>query len=274
MVTRTTGQNIITTLTVTRRQDRGNRWEIYYRLTKEQAEPRQLIETLPERVTFIQNVPAQFDDSDPPVEIQPAEPNYSLFNELIDSYEALVANAEQKAVEHAEETGVFTEYVDNTDDLLVEEGVSEGEVIKEWVVGEQVAVGFKRSFEGSNYVCRQKHTTQADWTPDVTPALWLALPETGGGGLPLWQAGIYQFGDEVEHEGENWRNRRANNTQGFAPGTQGSGWMQISNTPAPWYNLGSEGYPINWEVTFNGNTWTSDIDDNFWEPGVFGWTQL
>lgn len=27
-------------------------------------------------------------------------------------------------------------------------------------------------------------------------------------------------------------------------------------------------------VTHNGATWTSDIDNNVWEPGVYGWTQI
>lgn len=27
-------------------------------------------------------------------------------------------------------------------------------------------------------------------------------------------------------------------------------------------------------VTHNGATWTSDIDNNVWEPGVYGWTEV
>ena len=27
------------------------------------------------------------------------------------------------------------------------------------------------------------------------------------------------------------------------------------------------------KVTHNGKTWTSDIDNNVWEPGVYGWTE-
>lgn len=27
------------------------------------------------------------------------------------------------------------------------------------------------------------------------------------------------------------------------------------------------------KVTHNGKTWTSTIDDNVWEPGVYGWTE-
>ena len=28
------------------------------------------------------------------------------------------------------------------------------------------------------------------------------------------------------------------------------------------------------KVTHNGKTWVSDIDNNVWEPGVYGWTKI
>lgn len=41
-----------------------------------------------------------------------------------------------------------------------------------WKPGEAVKVGDRRYYNGAWYVCLQAHTTQADWTPDVVPALW------------------------------------------------------------------------------------------------------
>lgn len=41
-----------------------------------------------------------------------------------------------------------------------------------WKAGETVAVGDRRYYNGAWYTCLQSHTTQADWTPDVVPALW------------------------------------------------------------------------------------------------------
>ena len=41
-----------------------------------------------------------------------------------------------------------------------------------WVAGEPVQVGDRRTFQGRIYSCIQAHTTQSDWTPNVTPALW------------------------------------------------------------------------------------------------------
>ena len=46
-----------------------------------------------------------------------------------------------------------------------------------WRAGETVAAGDRRCYlrTGALYRAIQAHTTQADWTPDVTPALWARL---------------------------------------------------------------------------------------------------
>ena len=28
------------------------------------------------------------------------------------------------------------------------------------------------------------------------------------------------------------------------------------------------------KVTHNGKTWVSDVDNNVWEPGVYGWSEV
>ena len=47
----------------------------------------------------------------------------------------------------------------------------------EWQADEAVAEGDRRYYPPTDklYKCRQAHTTQADWTPDKTPALWAAV---------------------------------------------------------------------------------------------------
>ena len=46
-----------------------------------------------------------------------------------------------------------------------------------WKVDEAVNVGDRRYYEPTKrlYKVRQAHTTQADWTPDITPALWTVI---------------------------------------------------------------------------------------------------
>ena len=50
-----------------------------------------------------------------------------------------------------------------------------------WAVGLAVGVGQRYQFNGKLYKCRQAHTTQADWTPDITPALWTVIDVTHAG---------------------------------------------------------------------------------------------
>ena len=42
-------------------------------------------------------------------------------------------------------------------------------------------------------------------------------------------------------------------------------WEQPDSTNP--YNAGDK-------VSHNGKTWVSDIDNNVWEPGVYGWTKI
>lgn len=46
------------------------------------------------------------------------------------------------------------------------------ELFPYWEINKSVIVGERLQYNGELYKCLQAHTTQADWTPDVTPALW------------------------------------------------------------------------------------------------------
>ena len=50
-----------------------------------------------------------------------------------------------------------------------------------WAVGISVAKDSRYQFNGKLYKCIQAHTTQADWTPDITPALWTVIDVTHTG---------------------------------------------------------------------------------------------
>lgn len=79
-------------------------------------------------------------------------------------------------------------------------------------------------YNGKLYKCVQAHTTQADWTPDKTPALWVevSLDEFPEWKQPAGAHDAYKKGDKVTH---------------------------------------------------NGKKWSSDVDANVWEPGVYGWSE-
>ena len=49
------------------------------------------------------------------------------------------------------------------------------ELFPAWVVGKAYAVSDRAQYNGTLYKCVQAHTSQADWTPDKTPALWAVV---------------------------------------------------------------------------------------------------
>ncbi len=71
----------------------------------------------------------------------------------------------------------------------------------EYVVGDRVRHG------GVLYSCVQAHTSQSDWTPGATPALWkVTVPE---GVIPEWvqptgAQDAYSIGEKVTHGGSTW----------------------------------------------------------------------
>ena len=46
---------------------------------------------------------------------------------------------------------------------------------QEWATGYTYAAGYKVQRGGKLWRCLQAHTSQADWTPDKTPALWAVV---------------------------------------------------------------------------------------------------
>lgn len=55
------------------------------------------------------------------------------------------------------------------------EAASVPELITAWAYPVKCNEGERRSYSGKVYKCRQAHTSQADWTPDKTPALWAVI---------------------------------------------------------------------------------------------------
>lgn len=99
------------------------------------------------------------------------------------------------------------------------------ELFPPWSVGKAYATGDRVQYEGTLYKCVQGHTSQADWTPPVTPSLWTAvsIDEYPAWVQPTGAHDAYSKGDKVTHSGKRW---------------------------------------------------TSDVDNNTWEPGVYGWAEV
>lgn len=116
---------------------------------------------------------------------------------------------------------------------------------------------------------------------DKSPALSDAQAEQVSSLFPDWQeTGVYQIGMIARYKGQLYRTLQAFTSQkDWTPDTAASLWKRVGAPDKagvwPWSQpLGStDAYKKGSVVTHNGRTWTSDIDANVWEPGVYGWTE-
>lgn len=93
-----------------------------------------------------------------------------------------------------------------------------------WAAETAYTVDQRIEYDGTLYRCVQSHTSQANWTPPDTPALWVVVS------LEEWPEWVQPLGAQ-------------------------------------------DAYANGAKVTHNGKRWTSDVDGNVWEPGVYGWTE-
>lgn len=94
-----------------------------------------------------------------------------------------------------------------------------------WRTDTAYTVDERIAYNGLLYRCVQAHTSQAGWSPDLTPALWtrVSVEEWPEWVQPTGAQDAYMAGDKVSH---------------------------------------------------NGKHWISAVDNNVWEPGVYGWTEV
>lgn len=90
-------------------------------------------------------------------------------------------------------------------ELTDQEALQVKNLHKEWKPGEAVIEGDRLQYGDLLYKCRQAHTTQADWTPDKTPALWEVIDEEHAGTQddPIpWSTGMHPEEGKYYIEGD------------------------------------------------------------------------
>lgn len=162
-----TGPNIVTTLSMrwVRRDFALKRIEICYRLVRAVAEP----------FTPISREDVQFF-------LSPDEAHEFRHWDHGDHHSEYTINAAHHFAElHAQRHHNFTEYTDNTLELLKQEAESAPEGTKVWRdhLPEDVAQGVRRLHEGKEYMCLVKHLTHEDFEPGKC-GHWMALGEKPG----------------------------------------------------------------------------------------------
>jgi hypothetical protein len=151
----------------------------------------------------------------------------------IDYKQRITQNAQDIGVLDTKETDnklvssiVFVTLSENgtIDDVTATEHL---DLFSPWEIGINYEVGNIRRYEDNLYKCLQAHTSQSDWTPDVTPALWkkigdptLEYPEWA---QPIGAADAYMTGDKVSYNGKHWVSIVDNNV--WMPGVYG--WDEV-----------------------------------------------
>lgn len=84
--------------------------------------------------------------------------------------------------------------------LSDDDALEAAELFKAWVVNTAYAADERIRYGEKLYRCVQAHTSQADWTPDATPALWTEVAKPGE--IPVWRQptgaqDAYAKGDKV-----------------------------------------------------------------------------
>ena len=81
-----------------------------------------------------------------------------------------------------------------------EDAVDAVELFENWKPGKDYIVGKRIRYIDKLYKVNQDHTSQSDWTPDITPALYTEVAKPGE--IPVWRQptgaqDAYNTGDRV-----------------------------------------------------------------------------
>ena len=110
--------------------------------------------------------------------------------------------------------------------LTDEDALQAVELFPQWVVGHADVVDERLQYNGVLYRVVQAHTSQADWTPDITPALFVivSLDEWPEFVQPTGAHDAYNKGDKVTFEGKHYISLIDGNV--YSPVAYPAGWQE------------------------------------------------
>lgn len=106
------------------------------------------------------------------------------------------------------------------------------EFYPKWAAGQAYTVGFKVQYGGVLYKCLNAHTSQDNWTPDVSHSLFVKVLIPDENVIPEWEqpdsTNPYMIGDKVTHNSKTWESLVDNNV--WEPGATGteSLWKEVA----------------------------------------------
>ena len=115
--------------------------------------------------------------------------------------------------------------------LSDEDALEAVELFPLWAVGISYEVDQRIRCEDKLYRCVQAHTSQTDWTPDATPALWTEVAKPGE--IPVWKQptgaqDAYNKGDRVHYpdaDGPVYESTIDKNI--WSPDAYPAGWKEV-----------------------------------------------
>ena len=119
---------------------------------------------------------------------------------------------------------------------------------------------------------RELIETASKWLPDADALNGIEL-------FPKWSSeAVYAVGDRVRYEDTLYKCLTAHTAQAtWTPADSPSLWVRVDNPAEEWPEWiqpvgATDAYPMNAKVSHNDQHWVSIVDNNVWEPGVYGWT--
>lgn len=138
-------------------------------------------------------------------------------SEMLQSKQESIESASSIAFVTLAETGTIDEVT----------ATEHTDLFSPWAEGISYEIGAIRRYEDVLYRCAQAHTSQSDWTPDKTPALWVKIGDPTVE-FPEWSPPVgahdaYNKGDKVSHKNKNWVSTADANV--WEPGVYG--WEEV-----------------------------------------------
>ena len=128
---------------------------------------------------------------------------------------------------YAERARALRPYIEKAAVSLPDEDALQAvELFPQWVVDYAYAVDERLQYNGVLYRVIQAHTSQADWAPDKTPALFVvvSLDEWPEFVQPTGAHDAYKKGDKVTFEGKHYISLIDANV--YSPTAYPAGWQE------------------------------------------------
>ena len=128
---------------------------------------------------------------------------------------------------YTERARALRPYIEKASTSLTDEDALQAvELFPQWVTGHAYVVDERLQYNGVLYRVVQAHTSQADWTPDITPALFVvvSLDEWPEFVQPTGAHDAYNKGDKVTFEGKHYISLIDGNV--YSPAAYPAGWQK------------------------------------------------